>query len=159
MCLFHGFVIIMWSSLIVGIPFGCVGSYERKSSVQNQKALFVFGDSLFDPGNNNYINTTTQFQSNWWLYGESFFNPPTGRFCDGRIIPDFIAEYAELPLIPSYFGIGKDRFVHGVNFASGGAGCLVETYRDFVIDLKTQLKYFKKVAKDWKKKFGAKKSK
>ncbi|XP_075108656.1 GDSL lipase [Nicotiana tabacum] len=144
---FHGFLIAACF-----IPFGyCFGSYERS-------ALFVFGDSLFDPGNNNYINTTTQFQANWWPYGESFFKPPTGRFCDGRIIPDFIAEYAELPLIPSYFEIGKDGSIHGVNFASGGAGCLKETFRGFVIDLKTQLKYFKKVAKDLKK-FGAKKSK
>ncbi|KAK4352778.1 hypothetical protein RND71_028296 [Anisodus tanguticus] len=156
MAFFHGFI-IMWLSLIA-IPFGCFGSYERTSSIQ--KALFVFGDSLFDPGNNNYINTTTQFQANWWPYGESFFKTPTGRFSDGRIISDFVAEYAELPLIPPYFEIGKDdRFVHGVNFASGGAGCLVETYRGFVIDLKTQLKYFKKVAKDLKKKFGAEKSK
>ncbi|XP_055834679.1 GDSL lipase-like [Solanum dulcamara] len=150
---FH--IIIMWLSVIIGIPFGCVGRYERRSS----GGLFVFGDSLFDPGNNNYINTTTQFQANWWPYGESFFNPPTGRFCDGLIIPDFIAEYADLPLIPSYFETGKERFVHGVNFASAGAGCLLETYRGFVIDLKTQLKYFKKVAKDLKKKFGGKKSK
>lgn len=43
-----------------------------------------------------------------------------------------IAEYAELALVPSYFEIGKDNFVHGVNFASGGAGCLDETFRGFV---------------------------
>ncbi|XP_059278175.1 GDSL esterase/lipase 2-like isoform X1 [Lycium ferocissimum] len=158
MAFFHGFVIV-WLSL-TAIPFGCLGSYdyEKISSVQKQKALFVFGDSFFDPGNNNYINTTTQFQANWWPYGESFFNPPSGRFSDGRLIPDFIAEFAELPLIPSYFAICKDQFVHGVNFASGGAGCLTESYRGFVIDLKTQLKYFKKVVKDLKKKFGEKKS-
>lgn len=46
----------------------------------------------------------------------------------------FAAEYADLPLIPSYFEIGKQHFVHGVNFASGGAGCLVETHRGFVSD-------------------------
>lgn len=50
--------------------------------------LFIFGDSLFDAGNNNYINTP--FQSNFWPYGETFFNFPTGRFSDGRLIPDFI---------------------------------------------------------------------
>lgn len=53
-------------------------------------ALFVFGDSLYDPGNNNYINTNADFRANFWPYGESFFNPPTGRFSDGRTIPDFI---------------------------------------------------------------------
>ncbi|XP_055829178.1 GDSL lipase-like isoform X2 [Solanum dulcamara] len=135
-------------------PILCISSHGR-----TQAALFVFGDSLFDPGNNNYINTTTEYQANWCPYGESFFNYPTGRFSDGRLIPDFIAEYANLPLIPSYFEIGKQHFVHGVNFASGGAGCLVETHRGFVIDLKTQLKYFKKVVKMLKKKVGATESK
>ncbi|MCD7466409.1 GDSL esterase lipase [Datura stramonium] len=135
-------------------PILCTSSHERP-----QASLFVFGDSLFDPGNNNYINTTTEFQANWQPYGQSFFKYPTGRFSDGRLIPDFIAEYANLPLIPSYFEIGKQHFVHGVNFASGGAGCLVETHRGFVIDLNTQLKYFRKVAKLLKKKVGKTESK
>lgn len=53
----------------------------------------MFGDSLYDPGNNNYISTTnTDFQANFWPYGESFFSQPTGRFCDGRLIPDFICK-------------------------------------------------------------------
>ncbi|WMV34830.1 hypothetical protein MTR67_028215 [Solanum verrucosum] len=124
-----------------------------------QAALFVFGDSVFDPGNNNYINTTAHFQANYLPYGESFFKPPTGRFSNGRLIPDFIAEYANLPLIPPYFEIGKKPFVHGVNFASGGSGCLAETARGFVIDLQTQLKYFQNVAQLMKKKVGETESK
>ena len=55
-------------------------------------ALFVFGDSAFDVGNNNYINTTTNYQVNFWPYGESFFKYPTGRFSNGRIISDFIGK-------------------------------------------------------------------
>ena len=54
-------------------------------------ALFVFGDSLYDPGNNNYINTTTNYQANFWPYGETYFHFPTGRFSDGRLMPDFIS--------------------------------------------------------------------
>lgn len=56
-------------------------------------ALFVFGDSLFDVGNNNYINTTTDNQANYSPYGETFFKYPTGRFSDGRVLPDFIGIY------------------------------------------------------------------
>ncbi|KAM7479088.1 hypothetical protein LguiA_027301 [Lonicera macranthoides] len=52
-------------------------------------ALFIFIDSLYDPGN-NYINTTTEFFANLSPYVETFFNYPTGRFSDGRLIPDFI---------------------------------------------------------------------
>ena len=53
-------------------------------------ALFIFGDSLFDAGNNNYINTISDYQANYEPYGENFFKYSTGRFSDGRIIPDFI---------------------------------------------------------------------
>lgn len=56
-------------------------------------ALFVFGDSFFDPGNNNYIKTTTLDQANFWPYGETYFKYPTGRFSDGRLISDFIGIY------------------------------------------------------------------
>ncbi|XP_021291452.1 GDSL esterase/lipase 1-like [Herrania umbratica] len=114
---------------------------------ENHVALFIFGDSLFDAGNNNYINTTVNYQANFWPYGETFFKYPTGRFSDGRLLPDFIAEYAGLPLIPPYLQPGNNNFVDGVNFASAGAGALVETYQGFVINLNTQVSYFKDVEK------------
>ncbi|WRX14501.1 GDSL lipase/esterase - like 10 [Theobroma cacao] len=79
---------------------------------------------------------------------------PTGRFSDGRLIPDFIAEYAGLPLIPAYLQPGDRKFIHGVNFASAGAGALVETNQGFVIDLKTQVSYFKKAEKSLRQELG-----
>ncbi|GFZ04317.1 GDSL-motif lipase 5 [Actinidia rufa] len=128
------------------------------SAVHSDKhsALFTFGDSLYDPGTNNYINTTTDFQANFLPYGESFFTCPTGRFSDGRLIPDFIAEYAKLPLIPAYLKPGDHQFEYGANFASGGAGALVESHQGFVIDLHTQLSYFKDVVKLLRQKLGDK---
>ncbi|XP_059643683.1 GDSL esterase/lipase 1-like [Cornus florida] len=117
-------------------------------------ALFIFGDSLYDAGNSNYINTTTGFQANFRPYGESFFKYPTGRFSDGRLIPDFIAEYAKLPLIPPYLQPNNHYFVYGANFASSGAGALAEIYPGYVIDLNTQLSNFKKVEKLWRMKLG-----
>ncbi|XP_076890392.1 GDSL lipase-like [Bidens hawaiensis] len=125
---------------------GCLSSHGH---VNKHVALFVFGDSLFDPGNNNYINTTTNFQANFWPYGISYFNPPSGRFSDGRLINDFIAEYARLPLIPAYLDPRDKEFVYGANFASGGAGALVETNAGFVVDLKTQLHYFGDLVKQY----------
>ncbi|KAJ0794443.1 putative GDSL lipase/esterase, SGNH hydrolase superfamily, GDSL esterase/lipase GLIP1-5/GLL25 [Helianthus annuus] len=117
-------------------------------------ALFVFGDSLFDPGNNNYINTTTDFQANFWPYGISYFDPPSGRFSDGRLIPDFIAEYAGLPIIPTYLDPRNNEFVYGANFASGGAGALVESHAGFAVDLKTQLQYFYDLEKQFRQNLG-----
>ncbi|CAJ1976071.1 unnamed protein product [Sphenostylis stenocarpa] len=121
---------------------------------KDHAALFVFGDSLFDVGNNNYINTSADNQANYSPYGETFFNYPTGRFSDGRVLPDFIAEYAKLPLIPPYLFPGNQRYVDGVNFASAGAGALVETHQGLVIDLKTQLSYFRKVSRELKQELG-----
>ncbi|GKD49901.1 GDSL esterase/lipase 1-like protein [Tanacetum coccineum] len=109
--------------------YGCLSSQNH---FNEHVALFVFGDSLYDPGNNNYINTTADFQANFWPYGVSYFSPPSGRFSDGRLIADFIAEFAGLPLIPAYLDPQHNEFVHGANFASGGAGALVETHAGFV---------------------------
>ncbi|KAG6733160.1 hypothetical protein I3842_01G212900 [Carya illinoinensis] len=96
-------------------------------------SLFIFGDSFLDAGNNNYINTTTLDQANFWPYGETFFKFPTGRFSDGRLVSDFIAEYAKLSLIPPFLQPGNPHYLNGVNFASAGAGALVETFQGLLI--------------------------
>ncbi|RYR24400.1 hypothetical protein HN51_046578 [Arachis hypogaea] len=117
-------------------------------------SLFVFGDSLFDIGNNNYINTTIPFQANYPPYGITLFKYPSGRFSDGRMIPDVIAELAKLPLVPPYLHPGNPDFTYGVNFASGGSGALLQTAQGYVIDLHTQVKYFKNVKKILREKIG-----
>uniref|UniRef100_A0A2N9FTZ2 SGNH hydrolase-type esterase domain-containing protein n=1 Tax=Fagus sylvatica TaxID=28930 RepID=A0A2N9FTZ2_FAGSY len=117
-------------------------------------SLFIFGDSLFDAGNNDYINTTTDSQANFGPYGETFFKYPSGRFSNGRLIPDFIAEFANLPFITPYLYPGYHRYTDGTNFASAGAGALVETNKGLVIDLNTQVHYFKKARRLLRKKLG-----
>ncbi|XP_037492979.1 GDSL esterase/lipase 1 [Jatropha curcas] len=110
-------------------------------SLKNHIPLFIFGDSLFDVGNNNYLKGAIGL-ANFWPYGQTFFKHPTGRFSDGRLISDFIAEYLKLPLIPPYLQPGNHQFTDGTNFASGGAGALVETHQGNegrVIDLKHRL--------------------
>ncbi|KAL8122743.1 GDSL lipase-like isoform X2 [Apium graveolens] len=133
-----------------------LGEKERICSIINHKAaLFVFGDSLYDPGNNNYISTTnTSFQANFWPYGKSYFSEPTGRFTDGRIIPDFICEYTGLLLIPPYLQPGYHQYLYGANFASGGAGALDETSPGLVVNLNTQLNQFKNIADQLKQRLG-----
>nr|GMC55745.1 GDSL esterase/lipase 5 [Ipomoea batatas] len=78
------------------------GECRTAAAGERRPALFIFGDSFMDSGNNNYINTTTLDQANFRPYGETFFDAPTGRFSDGRLISDFIAEYAGLPLVPPF---------------------------------------------------------
>lgn len=51
-------------------------------------AMFIFGDSVVDAGNNNYIYTIVK--ANFRPYGRDFVHhKPTGRFCNGKLAADF----------------------------------------------------------------------
>lgn len=53
------------------------------------RAFFVFGDSLVDNGNNNYLVTTARADTP--PYGIDFpTHRPTGRFSNGYNLPDLI---------------------------------------------------------------------
>ncbi|KAF8032638.1 hypothetical protein BT93_D1533 [Corymbia citriodora subsp. variegata] len=117
-------------------------------------AFFVFGDSTVDPGNNNYIKTIPDNRADYEPYGQTgVFGGPTGRFSNGRVIVDFIAEYANRPAVPPFMQPSAD-YSRGVNFASGGGGVLPETNQGQAIDLPTQLKNFDKVREKLIEKFG-----
>ncbi|XP_031126024.1 GDSL esterase/lipase At1g28590-like isoform X2 [Ipomoea triloba] len=91
------------------------------------KAIVSFGDSVTDTGNlihNSKLLSNGFVKSSVPPYGETFFRYPTGRYSDGRLIIDFIAQSMGLPFVQPYFGGGSngDRsFVEGVNFAVAGA--------------------------------------
>jgi phospholipase/lecithinase/hemolysin len=53
--------------------------------------LFSFGDSLTDTGNFRFVfPNDTLAPGLSFPYGETFFNHPTGRCSNGRLIVDFI---------------------------------------------------------------------
>ena len=54
-------------------------------------ALYVFGDSLFDSGNNNLLPTFAR--ANFLPYGVDFELGVTGRFTNARTVADFIGMY------------------------------------------------------------------
>lgn len=57
----------------------------------NFPALYVIGDSLVDPGNNNYMLTIVK--ANFPPYGSNFDGgKATGRFSDGKTIADYIGK-------------------------------------------------------------------
>ena len=70
-------------------PISCHGESKPEG---DHKALFIFGDSLFDAGNNQYLNGSVEGGAISWPYGETFFKHPTGRLSDGRLVPDFIGK-------------------------------------------------------------------
>ncbi|KAG2298365.1 hypothetical protein Bca52824_034837 [Brassica carinata] len=93
---------------------------------QRVPCYFVFGDSVFDNGNNNDLNTSAKV--NYSPYGMDLARGPTGRFSNGRNIPDFIAELMRFSdYIPPFTGASPEQAHTGLNYASGSAGILEDT--------------------------------
>ncbi|XP_076955211.1 GDSL esterase/lipase At1g29670-like [Bidens hawaiensis] len=87
---------------------------------------FIFGDSLFDSGNNNQLLTT--LKSNYPPYGTDFPQGVTGRFTNGRTIADIIGQLLGFDeYIPTYATVTDQHINQGVNYASGGSGIREET--------------------------------
>ncbi|CAI0435140.1 unnamed protein product [Linum tenue] len=96
---------------------------------ENSPAVLIFGDSILDTGNNNYIETLVK--SNFHPYGEDFPGGlPTGRFSNGRLISDFIGENLGIKAsLPPYLdpSLQAKDLVTGVCFASACSGYDPET--------------------------------
>nr|GMC47750.1 GDSL esterase/lipase At5g33370-like [Ipomoea batatas] len=94
------------------------------------RAFFVFGDSLVDNGNNNYLATTARADGP--PYGIDYpTHRATGRFSNGLNIPDII-------------NLKGEKLLVGANFASAGVGILNDTGVQFmnIIRIGNQLDYF-----------------
>ncbi|KAF3685070.1 putative homogentisate phytyltransferase 1, chloroplastic-like [Capsicum annuum] len=131
--------------------FGLIAIYFilqlNMSRAQKVKAIYVFGDSLVDVGNNNYLETF--FRANFPFNGIDFpSGKPTGRFSNGKNAADFIVENFGLPTPPPYLSNKNDLFLNGISFASGGAGILNSTNNlpsNGTIYLSKQVEYFSEV--------------
>ncbi|KAF8399229.1 hypothetical protein HHK36_015094 [Tetracentron sinense] len=93
-------------------------------------AMFIFGDSLIDDGNNNYIPTIAR--ANYFPYGIDL-GFPTGRFCNGLTVVDYGARLLGLPFIPPYLSPTSKgtNILRGLNYASAAAGIIDETGRHY----------------------------
>ncbi|KAK4481400.1 hypothetical protein RD792_012290 [Penstemon davidsonii] len=105
------------------LPFlSCIAEADPKNITF--PAIFFFGDSLVDTGNNNYISTIAN--ANYPPYGKDFTGgKPTGRFSNGKVPSDlFVEELGIKPVLPPYLDptLKAEDLITGVNFASGGAG-------------------------------------
>ncbi|KAG5410899.1 hypothetical protein IGI04_007218 [Brassica rapa subsp. trilocularis] len=124
--------------------------------------VIAFGDSIVDSGNNN--NLRTILKSNFPPYGQDFRGKfATGRFTDGRVPSDFVAERLGIAkTIPAYLDPalkGKD-LLKGINFASGGSGYDPLTAKIVrVVSLEDQLKYFQEYKEKIKAIVGEEKAK
>ncbi|KNA25712.1 hypothetical protein SOVF_003330 [Spinacia oleracea] len=78
-------------------------------------AIYNFGDSNSDTG-----CVSAAFRRVPYPNGISFFGKPSGRYCDGRLIIDFIAEKLGLPFLSAYLDALQANFQHGADFAASG---------------------------------------
>ncbi|XP_057451075.1 GDSL esterase/lipase At5g22810-like [Lotus japonicus] len=114
-------------------------------------AMFLFGDSSLDVGNNNHLLTVVK--ANFPPYGRDFENHiPTGRFSNGKLPIDFAAEtfgFTSYP--PAYLNlkIKGNNLLYGANFASAGSGYSSLTSKlDGSISLNKQLEYYMEYQKE-----------
>ncbi|KAF5737466.1 putative carboxylic ester hydrolase [Tripterygium wilfordii] len=82
--------------------------------------LFVFGDSYADTGNNP-ISAASSWKS---PYGITFPGKPAGRFSDGRVLTDYLAEFVGVksPIPYRWRKVGYKQVKYGMNLANGGTG-------------------------------------
>ncbi|GMJ14207.1 hypothetical protein like AT3G50400 [Hibiscus trionum] len=142
------FIFICWILLqILAVCFG-----------HNVTAVFVFGDSLVEVGNNFYIDTLAQpVAPNGIDFPKGI---PSGRYTNSRTIADIIEDelgfkdYSPPFLAPNTSG---DLILKGVNYASSGAGILQVTGSLFGerIWMEKQLDDFAKTRKDIISRIGA----
>lgn len=82
----------------------------------NFPAIFNFGDSNSDTGTLAAIYGQLPFP-----YGETYFHHSAGRYSDGRLVIDFIAEGLGLPYLDAFLDSMGTNFSHGVNYAMAGS--------------------------------------
>ncbi|PSR85323.1 GDSL esterase/lipase [Actinidia chinensis var. chinensis] len=134
------------------------------SEAQKVPAMYVFGDSLVDVGNNNYLKISL-VKADFPHNGVDFpGKKSTGRFSNGKNAADFIAEKVGLVTSPPpYLSLlsksdkGNAFPITGVSFASAGAG--IFNGRDELlrqsIPLTEQVEHYTKVYENLVQKLGS----
>ncbi|XP_024311478.1 GDSL esterase/lipase At5g41890 isoform X2 [Brachypodium distachyon] len=135
------------------LPSACGGIYAILEAfhgciIPSPHAFFIFGDSLVDAGNNDYLVTLSK--ANAPPYGVDFSfsgGKPTGRFTNGRTIADVIGEaLGQDTFAPPYLAPNSSAEVinSGANYASGSSGILDETGSFYIgrVPLGQQISYF-----------------
>ncbi|KAL5207805.1 hypothetical protein ABZP36_032240 [Zizania latifolia] len=140
-------VMILVAFLLSG---GVLGSSAAATAGEREEvhlvpAVYVFGDSTVDVGNNQYLPGNSPLQL---PYGIDFpLSRPTGRFSNGYNVADFIAKllgFKRSP--PAYLSLTPQtsrqliRGFRGASYASGGSGILNTTGK--TLTLTKQIEYF-----------------
>ncbi|CAN6169944.1 unnamed protein product [Urochloa humidicola] len=114
-------LVIVVAAAAASLPRGAAAA---SAGGQKISAIFMFGDSIVDPGNNN--NRLTEAKANFPPYGQDFpGGVATGRFSNGLVPGDFLASKLGIKeLLPPYLSedLELEDLLTGVAFACGGSG-------------------------------------
>ncbi|XP_020401108.1 GDSL esterase/lipase At5g55050 [Zea mays] len=124
-------------------------------------AMFVFGDSTVDVGNNNFLERcNVSCKANYPHFGVDYIDQaPTGRFSNGYNLADQLAQllgFAESP--PPLLSLSNatsliSRMSTGISFAHGGSGIRPETGNGpvctQVVSMAEQVRNFTNLARLW----------
>jgi hypothetical protein len=75
------------------VVFFCISLVVANSVHFNYPAVFNFGDSNSDTGEFAAVKGFRPAPPN----GQNYFKTPSGRFCDGRLIVDFLSIFLIFP--------------------------------------------------------------
>lgn len=122
-----------------------VGGENRQPLVNT---VYVFGDSLVDVGNNDYLPEPVPRANR--PYGMDLPGKPTGRFTNGYNLADVISQRLGFETSPQAYlsMLPHEKLLLGLcqigaNYASGGSGILDTTGKG-TLTMRTQIKYFKR---------------
>ncbi|KAG8059937.1 hypothetical protein GUJ93_ZPchr0002g22964 [Zizania palustris] len=140
-------------SVLVAVAVCAMG--EAAATAAKVPALYVFGDSTADVGNNNYLAGAAVPRANFPHNGVDFpTSRPTGRFSNGYNGVDFLAVNMGFRRSPPPFlavanrtGNQVFRGLQGANFASAGSGIL-DTTGDSIIPMSKQVEQFATVQRN-----------
>ncbi|KAI3730890.1 hypothetical protein L1987_62070 [Smallanthus sonchifolius] len=112
-----GALLVATYSIFMVLKEGRISNlYNHQSTSCQFPAIYNFGDSNSDTG-----AVSAVFEHLLPPYGMTYFHKPSGRYSDGRLIIDFIAEKLGLPYLSAYVDSIGSNFRHGANFAASGA--------------------------------------
>uniref|UniRef100_A0A7N0T540 Uncharacterized protein n=2 Tax=Kalanchoe fedtschenkoi TaxID=63787 RepID=A0A7N0T540_KALFE len=108
----------MKSHLLLPLLFSSICLNNAKCFDFHYPAVFNFGDSNSDTGDLVAGIGAQLHPPN----GQTYFKTPAGRFCDGRLIIDFLTDAMDLPFLNAYLeSLGAPVFHKGCNFAAAGS--------------------------------------
>ncbi|OEL18098.1 GDSL esterase/lipase [Dichanthelium oligosanthes] len=137
---YYDFSFFRKKNLMLGVVAGNIRPSKMLQQVP-AAAIYVFGDSTLDVGNNNYLPGKNVPRPDRPFYGIDMpgSGKPNGRFSNGYNTADFVAKIMGfmsspppyLSLAPSSDNLVLTAMDTGVSYASSGAGILDSTVQYF----------------------------